>query len=162
MASISAATMATIAAVSAVASAGVSAYSAVKSGETQEDAAEYNAEIQRNQAKEALQRGAIEAATKKDRARQVAASQAEAAGIGGIGINSGTSLALLTETAGLGELDALRSVNNARREAWGLKAQSELDLFQGRAAGRAGVLNAGGTLLSGAGNAYYGYKAGMK
>lgn len=142
--------------------AGVSAYSAVQSGNAQKDAAEYNAEMGRRQAQDSLQRGAIDAAAKKDRARKVASSQAEAAGMSGVGINSGTSLALLTETAGLGELDGLRSVNNAQREAWGLKAQSVLDEFQGNAAQRGGYLNATGTLLSSASNSYYGYQSAKK
>lgn len=139
-----------------VVGAGVSTYSAVKSGETQKDAAEYNAEMERRKAQDALQRGSIEASAKKDRARKIASTQAEGIAMSGVSASSGTALALLTETAGLGELDALRSVNNAQREAWGLKAQSVLDEFQGNAAQRAGYLNGAGTFLSSASNTYYG------
>jgi hypothetical protein len=141
--------------------AGVSAYSAVQSGESQKDAANYNATVDRQRAQDALQRGAIEAAGKRDKARQIASSQVEAMSSSGISTNTGTALDLLTETAGLGKLDAMRSMNNARREAWGLKASADLDVFEGKAAKRTGYLNAAGTLLSSAGSSgssFYGMK----
>jgi hypothetical protein len=153
---------ATIAAIASVAAAGVSTYAQVQAGESQKDAANYNAEMGRMKAQDALQRGASEAALKRDKARQVASAQAEGAAMSGVSISTGTPLALLTETAGLGELDALRTVNNAHREAWGYKAQSTLDEFQGAAAQRTGYLNAAGTFLGGASNSYYGYKAGTR
>lgn len=147
-----------IALVATVIGTGVSTYAAVEAGNAQKDAAEYNAEMGRMKAADALQRGSIEGAAKRDRARRVASAQAEGAAMSGVAIDSGTPLALLTETAGIGELDALRSVNNAQREAWGLKAQGDLDVFQGRAAQRSGYLNGAGTFLNGAANSYYGYK----
>ena len=152
-------TIATIAAVAATVGAGVSAYSQYEAGQTQKKAGEYNAEIGRQKAQDTLQRGAIDAANKRTQARKVAAAQAEGAAMSGVALDSGTPLALLTETAGLGELDAMRIRNNAFREAYGYKAQSELDIYQGKAAGRAGTLNAGGTFLSGAASgasSYYG------
>jgi hypothetical protein len=144
-----------IAAIAAVVGTGVSIYSSVQSGKSQKDAAEYNAEMDRRRAQDALQRGANDAAAVKDRARRIASAQVEGAAMSGVAINSGTPLALLTETAGLGELDRLRTINNARREAWGLKAQSVLDEFQGSTAQRIGYLNAAGTLLNSGANAYF-------
>lgn len=154
--------MATIAAVSAVASASVGAYSAVKAGESQKEAADYNADMGKMKAQEALQRGAIEGADKRQQARRLAATQAEGAAMSGVEISSGTPLALLTETAGLGELNALRTVNNASREAWGFKAQANLDEFSGRAAQTGGRLNAAGTFLGGASQATLAYRSGLK
>ena len=61
----------------------------------------------------------------------------------------------------MGELDALRIVNNAQRQAAGLKAQSELEVFRGNAAQQAGYFNTAGTALGGIGNAAAGYY-GMK
>lgn len=151
-----------IAAVAAVVGTGVATYSAIQSGNAQKDAADYNAEMQRRKAQDALQRGSIEASAKKDQARRLASTQAEGAAMSGVAINSGTPLALLTETAGIGELNALRTVNNAQREAWGLKAQATLDEFQGDAAQRAGYLNGAGTFLNGASSSYYGYQASKK
>jgi len=148
-----------IGAVAAVASAAVSGYATYQSGQTQKKAGKYNEKMGEYRALDAAQRGASEAAAKRDRARRIAAQQAEGMAASGVDINSGTPLALLTETAGLGELDALTTVNNARREAWGYQTQGTLDRYQGKMAGRSGVLNAGGTFLGGASNAYFGYKA---
>lgn len=149
----------TIAATAAVVGAGVSGYSTYQAGQSQKEAGEYNAEMDRRKAQDALQRGAMEASTKRDQARKVASSQAEAGAMSNVDISSGTPLDLLTETTGLGELAARRVQNNAMREAWGLQAQATLDEFQGDAAGRAGTLNAAGTFLGGASSAYLGYKA---
>ncbi|MDT8419344.1 MAG: hypothetical protein RQ754_02845 [Desulfuromonadales bacterium] len=148
-----------VAAWAAVASAAVGGYAAYQSGQTQKQAAKYNEKMGEYRALDAAQRGASEAAAKRDRARKIASQQASGMAAAGVDINSGTPLALLTETAGLGELDALTVTNNARREAWGYRAQGTLDRYQGKMAGRAGVLNAGGTFLGGASNAYFGYKA---
>lgn len=156
------ATLATIASVSAVISAGVGGYAAYESGQSQKEAAKYNAEMGRMKAQDALQRGALEASNKRAQARKIASTQAEGAAMSNLAIDTGTPLSLLTETAGLGELDALRSINNAQREGWGMKAQSSLDEYQGRAAATTGMLNAGSTFLGGASNAYFGYRAATK
>lgn len=150
---------ATVAAYASLAAAAVSGFATYKSGQSQKKAGKYNAEMQEMKALDATQRGAAEAAGKRDRARKIASQQAEGMAASGVDIHSGTPLALLAETAGLGELDALTAVNNARREAWGYGAQGTLDRYQGKMAGRGGVLNAGGTLLGGASNAYFGYKS---
>lgn len=145
--------------IAGLSSAAVGGYAAYSTGQNAKETAKYNEVMGERKATDALERGADQAAIVRDRARRVAGTQTEGAAMSGVEVNSGTPLALLTETAGLGELDAMRTLNNAKREAWGLSAQSELDAFSGRAAGRAGTLNAGGTLLTGAANSYYGYKS---
>lgn len=149
----------TIAATASVAAAATGAFSAYTSGKSANDAAKYNAEMQRRQAADALQRGAIEAGERRDEARRVAARQVDQFSTSGVLARSGTPLALLTETAGLGELDAQRTLNNAQREASGLEASARLERYQGKMAKRGGILNAAGTLLGGASNAYFGYNA---
>lgn len=151
-----------IAAAAAVASAGVSAYTAYSSGQAQKQAAEYNAEMQRRAAQDALQSGAMRAAAHRDKVRMLEAQQIAGSAAAGVNPFSGSSLDVIKETAGMGELDALRIVNNAQRQAYGLNAQAELDLFQGANAGRAGSLSAGASLLSGASNAFFGYQAASK
>lgn len=141
---------------------GVAAYSSHEQGQAAKATGKYNEEMENRKALDAAERGSDQAAQLRTRARRVAAAQVEGAAMSGVDVNSGTPLALLTETAGLGELDALRAMNNAQREAWGFKSQGQLDSFSGRAAGRAGNLNAGGSLLTTAGNSYYGYKTAMR
>jgi hypothetical protein len=143
-----------IAAVGSVAGAAVGGYSAYQAGQTAKKTGEYNKEMQARKETDALARGADQAAQIRTRARRVAAAQVEGSAMSGVEVNSGTPLALLTETAGLGELDALRAINNSQREAWGHKAVGELDSFSGRSAARAGLLNAGGTMLTGAASTY--------
>jgi hypothetical protein len=67
--------------------------------------------------------------------------------------NSGTNLGLMTETAGQGELDALKIRNNAARQAAGLRTLADLTTAQGNAALSAAQMNAGGSILSGLGRA---------
>jgi hypothetical protein len=148
-----------IAAWAAVAGAAISGYSAYQSGQSQKKASKYNADMAEMKALDASHRGATEAAAKRDHARKIGASQAANMAASGVRIDSGTPLSLLTETAGLGQLDALTSLNNAQREAWGYGGQATLDRYQGKAAARAGVLNSAGTMLGGASKAYYGYQA---
>lgn len=147
-----------ITAAAAVIGAGVSAYSSIQSGNSQKKAANYNAEMERRKAQDALQIGAIEGAAKRDKARKIASQQAEGIAMSGVALDTGTPLALLTETAGLGELDSLRAVNNAQRQAYGFNASATLDEFSGNAASRTGILNGAGTFLGGASQAYYGYR----
>lgn len=155
MASISATTAAVIA---AVAAAGTAAYSANEQGKNAKDVAEYNSEMQRRAALDAEQRGAIDAADKRQEVRRLIARQHAVMGGSGMDPNSGTNLGLMTETAGQGELDSLKIKYNAQRQAAGLNSQAELTTAQGNAAQSAGQLNAAGSLLSGASKAagYYG------
>ena len=152
------ATLAAAAANAALAASAVSAYSSYQSGQSQKKAAKYNEKVMEQQALDAKQRAAVAGAEKKDEARQIAARQAAIASSSGVSATSGTPLALLVETAGLGELDAARTRNNAEREAQGLKAAGKLERYQGKMAARGGALNAAGTFLGGMSSAYSTYK----
>lgn len=135
----------------------VSGYSAYQAGENAEDVADYNAEMQRRTADDALQRGALEAADKRQQTRQLIARQHAVQAASGFDTSQGTALDIMTETAGMGELDALKILNNAQRQASGLKASADLEIYKGNAASNAGKMNAAGSALSGAATAaYYG------
>ena len=151
--SISATTLAYAAVAAAAIGGGVSAYAQVSSAGAQKDAQDYNAKVASNNALDAEQRGAQAAADHKQKVRELIATQTAAAGASGVDTASGTAGQIATETAGTGELDALRMINNAQRQASGLQAQSTLDEYQGNAAATAGSLNAAGTLIGGLGRA---------
>lgn len=145
--------------VMAGAAAALSAYSAVSTAQAQkaagkydEEVAEQNAEINKRAGIDAQQRGADEAAQIKDRARRIAASQRAGAAAGGVTVDTGSALDLLTETAGMGELDALTRMNNAQREAYGYQVQGMNNKAQGKLARYRGNSQARGTLLTGATN----------
>lgn len=137
-----------------VASTAVSAYGAISSAQSQKKAGEYNAQVQRDQADFANQKGSILAGEEQDKARRVAGIQRSQMAAGNVNISTGSPLDILTETAGVGQLNALRTINNAQREAYGLNASADMDLYKGKEAGKAGYLNAAGSMLSGAGGVY--------
>jgi hypothetical protein len=140
----------------------ISVYSAVAAGENAKETADYNAEMQRRAADDALQRGSIDAAEHRAKVRKMISSQVAAFGAGGIETSSGSALDVMTETAGMGELDALRIVNNSQRAAAGLKVQADLEEFKGRSAQSAGYLNATGTAIGGLGSMAGTYGKGVK
>ncbi len=151
-----------------VVSTAISAYSQMQQGKAQAAMADYNAKVADANTKvneaaalDASQRGADEAAQVKERARRIAASQRAGAAAGGVAADSGSALDLLTETSGMGELDALTTMNNAQREAYGYRvqgmnstAQANLQRTQSKLYKSAGAGNAMGTLLTGGAKAY--------
>ena len=145
--------MGIVSAVTAAAGAGTAAYSAVAAGENAKETADYNAKVAENAAKDAQQRGAIAAAEQRQKTRQMIARQDAAFSAGGLDASTGTPLDIQTETAGMGELDALRIIDNAQRQAAGLKTEAELSVFRGNAAQTAGYFGAAGSILGGLGTA---------
>lgn len=154
-------TMAYIAVAVSVIGAGVSAYGQYEQGQSAKKAANYNAEMDKRAADDALQRGSIEAAKVKENTRKLISTQIANSGASGFDSSTGTALDLSVEAKGYGELDALTTINNAQRQASGLEAQADLDRYQGRASARAGTIGAAGTLISGASSSYYGFKKGQ-
>lgn len=154
-------TMGYIAVAVSVIGAGVSAYGQYEQGQSAKKAGEYNAEMSKRAADDALQRGSIDAAKIKDNTRKLISTQIANSGASGFDSSTGTPLDLSVEAKGYGELDALTTINNAQRQASGLNAQATLDRYQGNASARAGTIGAAGTLISGAASSYYGYKKGQ-
>lgn len=144
----------TIALAAMAAGTAISAYSSYQTGQYNRAVAKENEKIQANSARDSLQRGANQAADAKENARRVAASQRAGAAAGGISVDSGSALDLLTETAGMGELDALTVRNNAQRAAYGYNVQAMNTKAQGRLARAHGNAQAASTLLTGASRMY--------
>ena len=148
---------------------GLSALSAVIAGasayaqaDNNKHAAEYNSDIETKKAKDAANIGANEAADIRARTRKLIASQVESGAMSGVDVNYGSTLGLLVDTAGIGEKEALTVMNNAQRQAWGHTAQSQLDQFEAKQAGRARTLNTFGSAISGASSVYStGAKSGL-
>ena len=109
----------------------VGAYSSYSSAQAQKQAADYNAQVQRNnaqiakwQADDAYARGekAVD-----DHMRKVAAlkgSQTASMAARGLDLSEGTPLDILTSTDVLGEADRNTIKANAAREAWGYQVQA--------------------------------------
>lgn len=151
--SISATTLAYVSLATAAVGAGVGAYSSVAAGENAKETADYNAKVAENAALDAQQRGAVAASEHQQKVRRMIATQAATASANGLLANTGTPLDIITDTAGMGKLDALRMLNNAGREAQGYDQQSTLLKIQGDNALTAGQLNAGAAIIGGTASA---------
>lgn len=169
---------ATLAAVSigtSILGAGMTAYGQMEQGKAAAAQSRYQAAVQRNnqiinerQADDAVQRGRIAEQQQRLQTAQVASRQRASLAANGLDLNSGSAVDILSDTAMLGELDALTVRSNAEREAWGYRVQGSnaaasaglLDA-QASSAKRAGMMGAGASLLTGAGsvaNKWYGFR----
>lgn len=140
-----------------LASAGMQAYSQYQSGKFNADVANQNARQNEQAANDAINRGNAEAEKQRSRARQLAGSQAATMSASGLDLSS-SALDMFGDTAAMGELDALTLVNNASREAYGLRMQAANDRLQGKMARREGNFGAATTLLTAPIKAYGAYQ----
>lgn len=132
--------------VSLTAAAGATqAYGQYREGQALNSQAKYQAKVAENNAlsaqyaaKDARDRGAIEARQQELRTRQVMASQRAGAASRGVLVDDGSALEQVVDTAGIGELDALLIRSNAEREAIGFENQGA------EFRGEAGLRRAGG------------------
>lgn len=78
--------------------------------------------------------------------------------VANIGANNltqgGTNAAVVASTSAVNELDALTTLNNARRRAWGFQVQGASDAFQAKQAATAGETTGAGSILAGGAKAY--------
>lgn len=108
----------------ALASSAMQAYSQNQSGKATAAAANQNAEIAEQQARDSINRGNANADRVRQQYRQQAGAQAAAMGASGNDLSSGTALDIFGDTAAVGELDSLTTLNNAEREAYGFRTQA--------------------------------------
>ncbi len=125
---------ATIAAGATLVIGAMSAYSQHQQGKYARAVANQNADIAETQAQDAVNRGNIQAEEVRRRSRQAAGTQAATMGATGADLSSGTSLDIFGDTAQFGTLDALTTVNNAQREAYGYRVQGMNAIAEGNAA----------------------------
>ncbi|EBY0680770.1 hypothetical protein DUQ99_24530, partial [Salmonella enterica subsp. enterica serovar Corvallis] len=92
------------------------------------------------------------------RNRQAAGTQAATMGATGADLSTGGSLDIFGDTAQFGALDALTTVNNAQREAYGYQVQSENYKAQASSAQKQGNTGAMTTLLTSPLKAYGAYQ----
>lgn len=154
--------LAYVAVAASVIATGISTYSAIQQGQAAKNAADYNADVQRKAAAMETQRGATEAAEHRQKVKQMISRQNAAFGASGVEGSTGSAADVMTETAGMGELDALRIVNNSQRQAWGLESQARIGEYEGKVAYQQGIMKGTATLLNGGSNAYFGYKSAQR
>jgi len=149
------------------ASTAVTAFGQVQAGRAAQASANYNAEVQRNnaiiarnQAGQEEERARLDITRRQREQAQIQGRQRALAGASGVEIASGSPLAVLVGTAEQGALDVaiIRSnadqrIQDLRFQGANLDAQSVLTRSDGRSARSQSLLQAGGTLLSGASRA---------
>lgn len=143
-----------------VASSAASMYSQRQQSKYQSAVADQNADIAESQAQDAVNRGNIEADQRRREMRQRAGTAAATMGATGAELSSGTALDVFADNAQFGTLDALTTVNNAQREAYGYQVQGMNATAQGNAAqsqARAAVTQ---TILTAPLKAYGAYQMG--
>lgn len=143
-----------------VASTAASAYSQHQSSKYQSAVAEQNSDVAEAQAQDSINRGNAEADQRRREMRQRQGTQAATLGATGADLSSGSALDVFGDTAQFGTLDALTTVNNAQREAYGYQVQSSNYQAQANAADAAGKSAMTQTLLTAPLKAYGAYGAG--
>lgn len=132
----------------------VSAYGQYQAGKAQKRAYDYNAQIQQQNARIAEEQAQYEARRQESRTRKMLAAQRVAYAGSGFQSNAGTALDTLRQTMQEGEMDKMAILYGGDVEAVNQRSQAALSRMQGKAAYKAGMFNAAGTLLSGGGQAY--------
>lgn len=146
------------------AGASLQAFSSLQAGASARQAARFNArvaennaELSRRLAEDTRRRGRIDEQRSRLETARLKGRQAAALAAQGVDTSSGSPLRVLSDTAALGELDALQIRANAEREAFehmlrqsDFLNQSSLSRSRGDQALTQGVFRAGGSLLTGA------------
>lgn len=143
-----------------VALSGVSAYNQYRNGKYSAAVAEQNADVAESQARDSINRGNAQADEVRRRNRQAAGTQAATMGATGSDISTGGALDIFGDTAQFGALDALTTVNNAQREAYGYQTQAANYEAQASSSRKSGTLGAMTTLLTAPLAAYGAYQMG--
>ncbi|EHP6080516.1 hypothetical protein CHU32_21135 [Superficieibacter electus] len=139
-------------------SAAMQAYSQRQQGKYQSAVANQNADIAEAQAEDSVNRGNIAAAERRRQTNQALGTQNATMGALGTDLSTGNALDIFGDTAQFGQLDALTTVNNAQREAYGYQVQSVNSIAEGRAARSAANSAATQTLLTAPIKAYGAYQ----
>lgn len=127
---------------------GMSAYGKIKAGSDADKLFGRNATIAEIQAQDAIARGKIEEKKSRRVTEQVIGAQRTGFAAQGVDVNRGSALEVQADAAYLGELDALTIRNNAAKEAWGFRTQSEDLRYRGKLAKREGISDALNTIVA--------------
>lgn len=136
--------------------------------QAQQNAANYNAEIQRQQADQAARSATAQANQQQVQAREVIGKQRASIAESGGGFG-GTNSLLIDQSAANAELDRQNILYGGELNRAGLNEQAKLTTYQGGVAGSqvgsslmAGYMGAGSSIMKGGHNMYrYGKSGGM-
>jgi hypothetical protein len=137
-----------------IASAAIAAYSAVQQGKAAKAAADYNSQIQTQNAEIVREDAKVEADQSRRetlmRLGSIRAAQGASGGAGG----EGSVLDVLGMVASEGKRQEQNIIYRGEQAARGYSNTAQLDTFSGSQAQKAGYLKAGSELMGGASSAY--------
>lgn len=139
-----------LSAILTMASTAVSAAGTIAGTAAQVQAADYQQKQQNMLAEDALKRGAQEEEGQRRKTAALQARQKAVMAASGLDVSTGSPLAILADTAQLGELDAQVIKDNARRQAWTHKGNAAMAGMQKKNAMVSGVIGTFSTVLGGA------------
>lgn len=131
---------------------GMQAVGSYQQGKAQKQANKYNAEMMRQQAKDAAERGEKDKQKAALQNKQLMGKQMAQLAANGIDLTSDSPLEIFQQTAEWGERDRQEISDNTAREIWGYNSQANLFDAAGKNAVSAGQLGAFSTLLNGSAN----------
>ena len=99
-------------------------------------------------ATDAEQRARADAEILRQQVGQTIGQQRAGLSAANVDISRGSAANLSADTMGAGELELARTLNNAAREAYGLRTQAAMTRYEGSMAKRQGYLGAASTLLT--------------
>ena len=158
---------------------GVSMYGQEQQASAQAASASYAAKVAsnnqilaNNEAQDAIARGQVADQQKANQTAQLIGRDRAASAANGVDVNSGSAVALQSDSAGAGELDQLTITSNATREAAGYtneginyQNQASADEASSKNDLQAGNLSAVSTVVNGAGGVasqWYNYSNGTR
>ena len=150
--------MAYVAVAVSVISMAATAYTTYAQAENAQEMGEYNKKVAENNALAAQQQGAVQASEHRQKVRQMLATQNAAYAASGVDPGTGSAGKVMDDTAGFGELDILRILNNAANSGAGMRQQGELEKWKGDAAFSTGMFKMVGDAAEGGAKTYYGGK----
>lgn len=139
--------LATGALISTVIGGGMSAAGGFMSGQAAQAAANYRAQVARNNAIYAQQKGEVEAQAQGMKTGALMGKQRAAFGASGLEMNTGSHIDVQASTAEMGRLDELTILNNAANRALGLNTEASLEEASGKASATEGMLKGFGSLI---------------
>ena len=129
----------------------LSAGAAYQQGQAAKQTAENNAKMAEYAAQDAQKRGEEEATAIQRKGAALKSAQRVNLAAKGLDLGYGTAADLQDQTDFFTQSDVATTRTNAGREAWNSRARGQAMLSQGRADATNAMLQAGGSLLSGAG-----------
>lgn len=142
----------------AVAAAAVSALGSIKQGNEAKTAANYNAAQTQADANANTAAAKVQAQRIRKMGYQQASQANAAYGASGVETSAGTTARVTSDIVGDADEDAYTTVINGVNSSNRMRSQAQADRISGNNAQQAGMMGAGGSLLSAGSRVYSGWK----